>query len=287
MPRVSTIIVSYNRLALLRRAIDSALAQTFTDQEIIVVDNCSDFDAAGELSSYGDAVRVVRNRANLGCGDARNYGASLARGEFVAFLDDDDYWKPNKLQRQIDTIGACMVSLCGQEFVPHRVYNVRKTLRRLKPHMLLLGNPICGPSGFLCRRELFDKISFDTTLRYAEDWDFLIRTFKHGEIGYVPEPLFYYTFDTSGSSMTSAGVRQTWADIQYRFVAADKHRDFLGDFNYRRRVAKITLAHLLTRTNKADFVAHSLRKAGLVATGIAATHAAIGKLGAAVHRKRF
>lgn len=273
---VSTIIVSYNRLDLLHRAIRSALGQTLQGCEVIVADNCSSFDVHNELAVYGGAVRVIRTERNGGCGYARNVAVREARGEFVAFLDDDDYWKPEKLERQLAAIGDRPMVTCGQEYIPVTAFNVRP-ITTVTRRMISHNNAVCGPSGFFCRRDLFERLQFDETLKYAEDWDFLLRVLDIGEIGYVAEPLLYYTFN-GGSSMTTAGRGRTWEEIQYRFAAADKHRAAMGEWNYRRRIAGITLAHILDRPDRLTFIRHSLRKAGVAATGITLAKKAAAKL---------
>jgi glycosyltransferase involved in cell wall biosynthesis len=101
--RVSTIIPVYNGAATIARAIDSALAQDFDGQEIIVVNDGSTDDTAGELAKYGDKIRVI-NKTNGGAASARNAGIAIARGEFVAFLDADDIWLPGHLSALIEPI---------------------------------------------------------------------------------------------------------------------------------------------------------------------------------------
>jgi hypothetical protein len=97
VPFFSVIIPTYNRADLLREALDSLFAQTFTDYEVIVVDDGSTDDTANFLSTLGDRVRVFRQK-NQGPGAARNLGIANARGEFVAFLDSDDLWCPWALE---------------------------------------------------------------------------------------------------------------------------------------------------------------------------------------------
>lgn len=272
-PRISTVITSYNRQELLHRAVLSALNQTVRS-EIIVVDDCSDFDIHTAMAPYGSAVRAIRAPRNGGCSMARNIGIDAANGDLIAFLDDDDYWKPNKTERQLKAIGDCDMATCGQEFIPVAGFNVRQATRVTR-EMLRQSNPICGPSGFLCRRELFERVRFDETLKYGEDWDFMLRVLDSGEIAYAAEPLIYYTFNTAGSSLTSAGRGKSWQEIQYRFAAADKHRAEMGEWNYRQRVASIALAHIMDRADRMTFIGHAMRKAGVAATGaVIATKAA-------------
>src|SRR3990172_9874024 len=103
-PTVSVVIPTYNRVALLPRALDSVVAQTFTDWEIVLVDDGST-DATSQLAA--DYARRLDDRflyleqQNNGCGKARNRGIDASRGRFVAFLDSDDEFAPTKLQRQL------------------------------------------------------------------------------------------------------------------------------------------------------------------------------------------
>ena len=100
-PRVSVIIPTYNRGWTLQAAMDSVLAQTYLDFELIVVDDGSSDDTAEILAAYGPEVKRIR-QANAGVSAARNTGIRAARGELVAFLDSDDRWLPDKLKVQVD-----------------------------------------------------------------------------------------------------------------------------------------------------------------------------------------
>jgi len=100
---VSVVITSYNRPDILGRAIRSVLAQTYKDFEIIVVDDCSDYDMRKVTDNFKDyPIHYIRHKKNKGGAAARNTGTSLARGKYVAFLDDDDEWKSGKLLKQVD-----------------------------------------------------------------------------------------------------------------------------------------------------------------------------------------
>jgi len=105
VPRVSTVIPTYNRAALVCRAVESALAQDAPPDEIIVVDDGSTDGTADALARFGDRVRCVR-QANAGVAAARNRGVRAATGEWVAFLDDDDVWLPGHLARVRRAIAA-------------------------------------------------------------------------------------------------------------------------------------------------------------------------------------
>lgn len=111
---VSVIIPAYNCTAFLGQALDSALAQD-VPMEIIVVDDCSQDDLTGFLERYREypQIRYLRNERNLGVAETRNRGVSAARGEYIAFLDADDYWEPNKLKLQLERIREKGTVLCS------------------------------------------------------------------------------------------------------------------------------------------------------------------------------
>ena len=99
MPTVSIIIPTYNRQSLVQETIDSVLRQSLSDWELIVIDDGSTDETGAVLTErYGTSIRYVYQQ-NQGESAARNYGISLAQGKYVAFLDSDDLWLPNKLQR--------------------------------------------------------------------------------------------------------------------------------------------------------------------------------------------
>lgn len=120
IPDVSVIIPTYNRGAWVAEAVDSVLAQTHVSVEVIVVDDGSTDDTPAVLAGYGDRIRVIR-QANAGVSAARNAGMAAARGEWIGFLDSDDTWLPEKLERQWadlaaypEAVGhAVDVALCG------------------------------------------------------------------------------------------------------------------------------------------------------------------------------
>src|SRR6056297_1237246 len=102
MPKISVVIPTYNRAKFITTAINSVLDQTYRDFEIIVVDDGSTDQTQEKLESYGGRITNHSYTPNRGVSYARNRGIELARGEYIAFLDSDDYWKPEKLQKQFE-----------------------------------------------------------------------------------------------------------------------------------------------------------------------------------------
>lgn len=263
--KVSVVITSFNRGDSLPRAVESVLRQTLPAYEVLVSDNRSDFDVHELLRPYEGRVRAWRNAENLGVSGSRNAGAAAAQGDFVAYLDDDDEWLPEKLERQAAKIGDAQMSVCGKLRVPG---NLPDTLPEqwIAPDDLKRGNAYCGGSGFFCRKSLFDKVKFDTALSFGEDWDFMIQAAKIAPIFYQAEPLFYYHLPLEKPSLTNEVKRMRPQDLERRFAAAEKNKAFLGDHFYRRRLAEDTLAFIMSRADPLDYVAYSIRRAGLGAT---------------------
>jgi len=112
-PLVSVIIPAYNCVRTIEKAIDSALSQN-VELEVIVVDDCSKDDLDGVMERYGGDPRVIyiKNEHNLGAASSRNKAVLMARGRYIAYLDADDYWAPDKIRKQLKTVEAGGAVLC-------------------------------------------------------------------------------------------------------------------------------------------------------------------------------
>jgi glycosyltransferase involved in cell wall biosynthesis len=197
-PRVSVVMPAYNAAAFVRRAIDSVLAQTFTDLELLVVNDGSQDDTLSVLAGYRDRLRVLA-QPNGGPAAARNRGLQAARGRYVAFLDADDGWEPTKLERQVgllDTrpaIGFCstatrVVDGAGRPAGDWPCCDAALTLPEgLFTHAAAISG---STSGVLARRELLVELGgFDEALRGFEDPDLWIRLSARTGYACIPEPL--------------------------------------------------------------------------------------------------
>jgi glycosyltransferase involved in cell wall biosynthesis len=196
---VSAIIPTYNRRELVVRAIDSVLAQTRHVDEIVVVDDGStDGTAAMLRERYGDRIRYVY-QANAGVSAARNHGMSIARGRYLALLDSDDEWLPEKTARQVEWMQAHPdfgVVLCDVERVDgeHRSIDIfrRREVIREDGWILrwIIHNPSLVPASALLRSDVFADVGgFDEALRTAEDIDFHLRVAHRWQVGVVELPL--------------------------------------------------------------------------------------------------
>lgn len=197
-PRVSVTIPAFNAAWCIRRAVDSVLAQTCRDFELIVVDDGSTDDTASILAGYGNALRVVR-QVNGGLSSARNAGIAAAKGEFVAFLDADDRWHPDKLARQLALMDQrselvfCSTSTAVRtpEGAALPTWRCAGTQGRIleaifQTHALVAGS---GSAVMVRRAALATVGGFDKTLRSLEDIDMWMRLAAQGEYACIDEPL--------------------------------------------------------------------------------------------------
>ncbi|TWT23083.1 glycosyltransferase [Luteimonas marina] len=199
IPETSVIIPTWNRRDLIARAIDSVLAQTRPVDEIIVVDDGST-DGTGEYlaARYGERIACVR-QANAGVSAARNRGLAMARGHYIALLDSDDEWLPEKTQRQVAFLDAnpgiglvlCDVMRMAPDGSMIDVFDRRRQIPEDGPALRwVLRDPALAPLSVLMRREVYEDVGgFDETLRTAEDLDFHLRVAARWPIGVVGEPL--------------------------------------------------------------------------------------------------
>lgn len=197
-PTVSVVIPAFNAAWCIRHAIDSVLAQSFPDFELIVVDDGSTDDTSEILRSYGDALLVV-SQPNGGMSSARNAGIRNARGRYLAFLDADDRWLPAKLERQVALLDnrpelAFCAATATLEAPDGQVVGAwacqgngtASVTEVFAAHALIAG----GASSVLARRELVQALGgFDETLFGAEDTDLWIRLAAHGGFACIPEAL--------------------------------------------------------------------------------------------------
>lgn len=197
-PSVSVVIPVYNADWCIGCAIDSVLDQTFTDFELIVVnDGCTD-NTTSILAHYGNALRIIE-QPNRGLSAARNRGASAARGRYVAFLDADDRWLPTKLAQQVTLmtehpdLAFCSTSALLEAPDGTQLGEWRHSPSDLPPlHAIFLHNAFVAGSGsaVLVRRDVLTAAGgFDEALRSLEDIDMWMRLAAIGRYACIEEPL--------------------------------------------------------------------------------------------------
>lgn len=267
-PFVSVVIPTHDRPRFLGRAVASALRQTHSQLEILVIDDGSAapaVDALGPLTR-DPRVRVLRHDVNRGGSAARNTGIEAARGDYIAFLDDDDWWKPRKIERQLAEIGTADAVICGFGLSagdgreqPGSRCQYRTT--DVTPARLRRGYVGWGTSTLMVRRGVMRELMFDVSLPAGQDWDVLIRMAAQHCIRYFDEPLA--VFEIGGHDrITTRLVHLPVEQLERRFGVLYKHRKFLGRFWFNYHVAGVLLYGLRRRADAVPRLQYAIRRCG-------------------------
>jgi glycosyltransferase involved in cell wall biosynthesis len=243
---ITVVIPTYNRAALLTRAVESARAQTVAPFEILVVDDGSTDDTARIVAAWGAPIRYIAT-ANGGVARARNVGIAQAKGDWIAFLDSDDEWEPGKLAAQCAALdaapdarwcitGCTLVDGDGRPTPGRQGYEAvfpvfsetrdtaeryfARALRPLRPDVyagdlyetLFRGNVVL-PSSTMVHREVFERCgAFDPAFRYAEETEFFHRVAAAFPVVVLLSPLVRYRVAQSGSLTSSSNTQKLIAN---------------------------------------------------------------------------
>ncbi len=214
---VSVIIPTYKHQEFVLATLDSVFAQTFTDYEVIVVNDGSPDDTAALLKPLAEAGRIrYIEQKNAGQSAARNRGIAEAQGEFIALLDDDDLWPPDKLEWQVQTLrentdvvlvygGA---SLVKPEFIITEADSLGPVLHPDKEpsqgnayREFMVTHPLCSPGQTLIRTSAVKQVGgFDEAIWGADDYDLHIRLSKVGDFIYQKRHALYYRMHSENAS---------------------------------------------------------------------------------------
>ena len=199
MSTVTAIVPHYNRPEMVREALLSIQQQSVRPDEVLLVDDCSTPENQEKLQNLSSLASIISTPKNVGLAGARNFGAWNASSEWLAFLDDDDTWMPDKQERQIRYLeahpeihalggGATMRTVDGREEYWGEKPSYRVNLANALAHTASL-----VPAMLIRRDVLLALGGFDTSFRYLEDYEFGIRLLAAGyEMHFLGEPLFIY-----------------------------------------------------------------------------------------------
>lgn len=223
-PQVSVVIPTRNRRRLLALALASVLDQRDVVLEVIVVDDASTEASAASPGRLGDArVRTIRHDAPHGPSAARNRGIAEAKGEWIAFLDDDDVWAPEKLAAQLQALaetgrrwaytGAVNIA------VDHRILGGAPprdpaTVAAVLPRLNAVPG---GCSNVIVHRAALPPEGFDGGLRLCQDWDLWIRLNQSGPPAWVPRPLVAYRVHGENASLNTAAFLADLEVLERRY----------------------------------------------------------------------
>jgi beta-1,4-mannosyltransferase len=231
-PKVSVVIPVYNRATPVRRAIESVLRQTYQNFEIIVVDDASSDHSVESVRSISDPrLTVICHDRNRGGSAARNTGIRASSGEYVAFLDSDDEWLPDKIQRQLAVFGRSDDRLALVYTGANRVYENQWTeIHRPRRHdnvarALLLDNVVGETSVGMVRRGVLNELSgFDETLPARQDVDLWLRIAERYRVEVVPDVLVTVSKVNDQDRITANIAGR----MKAREIFGRKHRDELA-----------------------------------------------------------
>ncbi|MCL5277663.1 MAG: glycosyltransferase family 2 protein [Deltaproteobacteria bacterium] len=222
MPEISVVVPTYNRSAFLRRAVFSILYQSFQDYEIIIIDDASTDTTEQEVrSTFGielesKKILYCKNPSNLERAKSRNKGMDLARGTYIALLDDDDIWLPEHLETLhtflINTPGTDIV-FSGWQYYESKTGSSRTFLSGVPTGTgtlyrdLLLKALIGYPSTAMFKKGLIATVgTFNERLKLREDWEFFSRCAFHSDTGFINKP----TVRIYGHEGSYSGSREKW-----------------------------------------------------------------------------
>lgn len=232
MPKVSVLIPTRNRARLLREAIVSVLGQTFQDFEIVVIDDASADDTQSVIANLSDArIRYFRHAKNRGEAASRNAALAHASGRYVAFLDDDDTWLPEKLAAQVEILDRSPQRVGGVYTAYYRVdMETGATISTVPAEKrgniygeLRAQNWVGSPSAVMVRRECFDKVGlFDEEIKFGVDYDMWIRISRYYEFEALNRPLLRYAVHADRLSADTGTILRGKED------QLEKYADYFG-----------------------------------------------------------
>jgi len=198
IPLVSVIIPSYNRAHYIKETIDSILAQTYKNFEIIVIDDGSSDNTREVLEAYKDRISYFYQE-NQGVASTRNRGVEEARGEYVSFLDCDDIWFPEKLEKQIEYVNEHphVALVCAEVHIINSDGKFVKHVKRDESLPLTFENLfeqslVHVPTTIVKRQVILALGGFDPTVAISDDYDLWLRLIKRYSCHYMPIPLAKY-----------------------------------------------------------------------------------------------
>ncbi len=198
---VSVIIPTYNRAYCIEKSLRSVLEQTYTNIEVIIVDDCSKDNTEEVINNISDErIVYIKNETNLGAAGSRNRGAKFAKGKFLAFNDSDDLWLNNKLQLQMNELEITDAKMIysrlrryagkgvSVELIPSESDEKNQLCGDIY-HLMLQKNVIGMPT-VIIRKDLFDSLGgFNSKMQVLEDYEFFLKVAKQVPISFIDEIL--------------------------------------------------------------------------------------------------
>lgn len=262
-PKVTVVICTYNRAGLLPRAVESLLTQTYANYEVIIVDDGSADNTQDVIATFTDPrIRSFRHESNKGLSTGRNTALTVARGEYIAFLDDDDEYLPNNLETRVHAMDSAPreVGLVYgwrddvDDSTGEAIDHPRETLEGdLFEYLLKLGY-VGGSLDIMVRKSVALEVGgFDETLRTGEDLVFMVQAARRNHIAVVPQVLAMRYQRHGHAQITELTPEGNLRRVQFLRRYLDIYSDDLG----KRPKAK---ASVLARSALAELRCHNWRE---------------------------
>jgi len=262
-PLVSVVMPVYNSEKYLAEAIESILAQTFNDFELIIVDDASEDSSAAISRSYADRdrrIQCLQLERNMGAASARNAGLDAARGDFIAAMDADDVCLPERFRKQLDFLQAhpeigvvgCSLQLFGETAPSHTFYLYPEE------HCLIIFRILCtmgsglGGASTMMRRDVLNAVGgYRANMRNRDDIDLWLRLARHTRFANLPDVLYLYRLHEqsytvlagaavkeTGRALRKAALQQLWPDASDEKLNRILHSHTLGSMLERVRLRR-------------------------------------------------
>lgn len=242
-PLVTVVITTHNRCELLKRAIEGVKKQTYQNIQLIVVDDASE-DGTQDFCRTGDFTYIrIEKTESKGGNYARNEGIKASKGTIIGFCDDDDYWLPEKLSRQLNLMktSGCRYVHSGRraEIISENGHVMYKDLKpssdsRGDISKSILWNIHCLTSTLLVEKDLLEEVGlFDESLKAWQEHDLMIRLAQTGETDFISEPLIVYRVDSSDTNRLTNkyfGWRKSVDKI------LSKYKPFFNSLSYKEKL---------------------------------------------------
>lgn len=261
---VSVIIPTYNRSTLLARAIRSVQRQTYPHLEILVVDDASIDNTPEVVKNFDDPrIHYIRHNSNRGGSASRNTGIRAATGEYIAFLDDDDEWEPEKTEEQMKVIQDYDAVTCTSFPTSSDISKLSST-KTVELDELLQGKFTYGGTGVLmAKANVLKQIMFDESLPRCQDWDLFIRIAMNHKFAYLNKPLLRSGAGTH-LRITNSVLNVPISELEHQFRMIHKHKQLFGTTWFKRHMSAALLFGIKHRRDKFSLLAYAIRWYGLV-----------------------
>lgn len=239
MSSVSVVIPTIGRVDRLNRALQSVVSQSRTPEEAVVVCKCDKNGITDIIQSFDISIILIEQSGD-GLSNARNEGINASSGSLIAFLDDDDWWKPKKIEQQVQVIHNTDTAFIftGIKHVDstRKTINFRIPTSKPDEQEILTWNAVGAPSTVLVKRSCLNAVGgFDETLSSREEWDIYIRLIEKFDCEFIPEPLIVKESHDDTISRDIELIEQDWMALFKKHKSKydeQTERQFLSNYHF-------------------------------------------------------